>query len=77
MLEPFADIWLEAIIATTIILIMQVTFRSWLFVGCRQEIEEIEVTPSVRSTCVFIGTVTAGFIYAFAILAILVKWLLA
>jgi hypothetical protein len=69
--------WLEAIIATTIILIMQVTFRSWLFVGCRQEIEEIEVSPSVRSTCVFIGTVTAGFIYAFAILAILVKWLLA
>jgi len=69
--------WLEAIIPTTIILIMHVTFRSWLFVGCRQEIEEIEVTPSVRSTCVFIGTVTAGFIYAFAILAILVKWLLA
>ena len=69
--------WLEAIIATTIILTMHVTFRSWLFVGCSQEIEEIEVTPSARSTCIFIGTVTAGFIYAFALLAILVKWFLA
>jgi len=46
-----------------------------LFVGCRQEIEEINVKPSVRSTYIFIGTVTAGFIYVFAILVILVKWL--
>ena len=67
--------WLEAIIAAIIILIMHVAFRSWLFVGCRQEIEEINVKPSVQSTCIFIGTVTAGFIYVFAILVILVKWL--
>ena len=69
--------WLEAIIATIMILFMHVTFRSWLYVGCRLEIVEIEVTPSVRSACVFIGTVTAGFIYAFAILVILAKWLFA
>ncbi len=68
--------WFEAIIAAIIILIMHVTFRSWLFVGCRQEITEIKVKPSVRWTCIFIGTVTAGFIYVFAILVILVKWLL-
>jgi len=68
--------WIEAIIATIVILIMHVTFRSWLFVGCRQEITEIKVKPSVRWTCIFIGTVTAGFIYVFAILVILVKWLL-
>ena len=67
--------WHEAIIAAIIILIIHVVFRSWLFVGCKQEIEEINVKPSVRSTCVFIGTVTAGFIYIFAILAILVKLL--
>ena len=67
--------WLKAIIAAIIILIMHVAFRSWLFVGCRQEIEEINVKPSVRWTCVFIGTVAVGFIYVFAILIILVKWL--
>jgi len=67
--------WLEAIIAAIIILIMHVVFRSWLYVGCRQEIEEINVKPSVRSTCFFIGTVTAGFIYVFAVLVILIKWL--
>jgi len=67
--------WLEAIIATILILIIHVAFRSWLFVGCRQEIEEIKVKPSVQSTCIFIGTVTAGFIYVFAILVMLVKWL--
>jgi len=68
--------WLEAPIAAMLILITHVAFRSWLFVGCRQEIEEINVRPSVQSTCIFIGTVTAGFIYVFAILAILIKWLL-
>ena len=67
--------WLEAIMVAMIILIMHVAFRSWLFVGCRQEIGEIHVKPSVRSTCIFIGAVTAGFIYVFAILVILVKWL--
>ena len=67
--------WIEAIIATIIILIMHVTFRSWLFVGCRQEIAGIKVKPSVQSACVFIGTVTAGFIYTAAILVILAKWL--
>jgi hypothetical protein len=66
--------WLEAILAAIIILIMHVAFSSWLFVGCRQEVEEINVKPSVRSTCIFIGTVTAGFIYVFAILVILFKW---
>ncbi len=69
--------WIEAFFATITVLILHVTFRSWLYVGCRQEVEEIEVTPSVRSTCIFIGTVTAGFIYVFAILTISVKWLLA
>ena len=67
--------WLEAIIAAITILIMHVAFRSWLYVGCRQEVEEINVKPSLRWTCVFIGTVTAGFIYVFAILVILIKWL--
>ena len=67
--------WLEAIIATIIILIMHVTFRSWLFVGCRQKIEGIKVKPSVQSACVFIGIVTAGFIYTAAILVILAKLL--
>jgi len=67
--------WLEAIIATIIILIMHVTFRSWLFVGCRQEIAGIKVKPSVQSTCVFIGIVTAGFIYVPAILVTIVKLL--
>jgi len=67
--------WLEAITAAIIILIMRVVFRSWLFVGFRQEIEEIKVKPSVQSTCVFIGIITAGFIYVFAIVVILVKWL--
>ncbi len=67
--------WIEAIIATIIILIMHVTFRSWLYVGCRQEIAEIEVTPSVQYTCGFIGIVTAGFIYAAAILVLLAKLL--
>ncbi len=67
--------WIEATIITIIILIMHVTFRSWLFVGCRQEITEIEVTPSVQYTCVFIAIVTAGFIYIAAILVILAKLL--
>lgn len=67
--------WFEAIIAAIIILIMHVIFRSWLYVGCRQEIEEINVRPSVQSACMFIGAVTAGFIYVFAILVILAKWL--
>ncbi len=67
--------WIEAIIATIIVLIMHVTFRSWLFVGSRQEIAEIEVTPSVQYTCVFIGIVTTGFIYTAAILVILAKLL--
>ena len=67
--------WFEAIIAAIIILIMHVAFHSWLFVGCRQEIEEINVKPSVRSTYIFIGIVTAGFIYVPAILVIIIKWL--
>ena len=67
--------WLEAIIAIIIILIMHVTFRSWLFVGCRQEIAGIKVKPSVQSACVFIGIVTAGFIYVPAILVTIVKLL--
>jgi hypothetical protein len=67
--------WIEAIIATIMILMMHVTFRSWLYVGCRQEIAEIEVTPSVQYTCGFIGIVTAGFIYAAAILVLLAKLL--
>jgi hypothetical protein len=67
--------WLEAIIATIIILIMHVTFRSWMFVGCRQKIAGIKVKPSVQSACVFIGIVTAGFIYTAAILVILAKLL--
>jgi len=67
--------WLEAIMAAIIILIIHVIFQSWLYVGCRQEIEEINVRPSVQSACIFIGTVTAGFIYVFAILVMLVKWL--
>ena len=67
--------WIEAIIATIIILIMHVTFRSCSYVGCGQEIAEIEVTPSVQYTCGFIGIVTAGFIYAAAILVLLAKLL--
>jgi hypothetical protein len=67
--------WLEAIIATIIILIMHVTFRSWLFVGCGQKIAGIKVKPLVQSACVFIGIVTAGFIYTIAILVILAKLL--
>ena len=51
------------------------TFRSWLFVGCIQEIKDINVKPSVQSSCIFIGIVTAGFIYVPAILVIIVKWL--
>jgi hypothetical protein len=68
--------WLEAIISTIIILIMHVVLRSWLYVGCRQQIEGINVRPSVLWTCSFIGAVTAGFIYVFAILVILAKWFL-
>lgn len=30
---------------------------------------------SVQSSCIFIGIVTAGFIYVPAILVIIVKWL--
>jgi len=67
--------WLEVIIADIIILIMHMTFRSWLFVGCIQEIKDINVNPSVQSSCIFIGIVTAGFIYVPAILVIIVKWL--
>ena len=67
--------WLEAFIAAMIILILHIIFRSWLYVGCRQEIEEIKTRPSVQSACIFIGGVTAGFIYVFAIFVILVKWL--
>jgi hypothetical protein len=67
--------WIEAIIATIMILMMHVTFRSWLYVGCRQEIAEIEVTPSLQYTYNFIGIVTAGFIYAAAILVLLAKLL--
>ena len=64
--------WLEVIIADIIILIMHMTFRSWLFVGCIQEIKDINVKPSMQSSCIFIGIVTAGFNYASAILVILV-----
>ena len=67
--------WFEAILAAIIILVMHVTFRSWLFVGCTHEIEEITVKPSAQSACVFIGIVTVGFIYVPAILVILAKWL--
>jgi hypothetical protein len=67
--------WIEAIVAAIIILAMHVIFRSWLYVGCRQEIEEINVRPTVQSACMFIGAVTAGFVYAFAILVIFTKWL--
>lgn len=67
--------WFEVIIAVIIILVMHVTFRSYLFVGCTQEIEEINVKPSIKFSCVFIGIVTAGFIYVPAILVIIIKWL--
>lgn len=66
--------WLEAILVAVVILLMHVTFGSWLFIGCRQEIKEINVKSSLSSKCIFIGAVTAEFICVFAILAIVAKW---